>query len=356
LATLVLALPVALLLILRGEDGTTAEPGTPVTPGTTAPSAGPSTEPPATTPAVPNGRIALHTLQNTTLDIPRWPTDHVLGPHGRLRFRDGEVPLPFQEAGTGRPPYGERLVILAVTYGDVDRDGADETIAEIGCLIEGGSKQLVAFDRDHHGRIITMGPVVATTGEIRDIRTDSARVSDAGTVTASLADYQVCCDDQTPQRWQTRGYRWHDARFQQVSGPTRMTANPAVTETRISASELVLGPVLDGYRYGTLTVTVTHAWGTRPGAAKLIFYSPAGLERAGTAWPPVIQNAGSFTVTVDPPPTRGAIAYRYAFRAADAVVGGHLDIELRATSANGISLSEALPWNDTAASAIRAVN
>jgi hypothetical protein len=100
--------------------------------------------------------------------------------------------------------------------------------------------------------------VVATTGEIRDIRTDSARASGDGTVTAKVGDYQVCCGDETPRTWQTRGYRWRNGGFQQVSGPTTMTANRYVTETRISTGTLVLGPAVDGYRYGTVTFTVTH--------------------------------------------------------------------------------------------------
>jgi hypothetical protein len=77
-----------------------------------------------------------------------------------------------------------------------------------------------------------MGTVVATTGPIRDIRADSALVSATGTVTVSVGDHQVCCGDETPHRWQTRGYHWRDGRFRQVSGPTVMPVNPALTETR----------------------------------------------------------------------------------------------------------------------------
>jgi hypothetical protein len=89
-----------------------------------------------------------------------------------------------------------------------------------------------SFDRNRAGRIVTMGTVVATTGPIRDIRADSALVSATGTVTVSVGDYQVCCGDETPHRWQTRGYHWRDGRFRQVSGPTVMPVNPALTETR----------------------------------------------------------------------------------------------------------------------------
>jgi hypothetical protein len=40
---------------------------------------------------------------------------------------------------------------------------------------------------------------------------------------ATLGDYQRCCDDQTPQKWQRRGYRPADDRFSQ-SGP--VTTSP----------------------------------------------------------------------------------------------------------------------------------
>lgn len=49
-----------------------------------------------------------------------------------------------------------------------------------------------------------MGTVVATTGEIREIRTGGTRVGDDGVVTTRLGDYQICCGDETPQTWQER--------------------------------------------------------------------------------------------------------------------------------------------------------
>jgi len=358
LVTLVLAVPGAIALLLRDNHaaGPGAQPGTPVPSAPASPSAGPSTEPTPVKPAAPDGHISLNTLRNATLTVPPWPADNVRGPNGRLHFRDGVVKVPFREAGTGQPPYGEQIAILAVTYGDVDRDGAEETIAEIGCLIEGGSKQLVAFDRTAAGRIVTMGTVVATTGKIRDIRTDSARVSSSGTVTADLADYQVCCDDRTPQRRQARGFRWRGGRFDQVSGPTRMPANRYVSQTRVTAGDLVLGPVVDGYRYGTVTVTATHAWGTEPGKVRLIFYPPAGLERAGTTWPTVTADGASFAVTVDAPPVYGRTTYRFAFRGAAGTTSGRLDVELQALSATGAVLSEAVPWDNGTMAPIRTVD
>jgi len=198
-----------------------------------------------------------------------------------------------------------------------------------------------------------MGAVVATTGDIRDIRTDSARVTGNATVTAKVGDYLACCGDETPRTWQTRGHRWRNGGFEQVSGPTTMTANPYVTETRISAGSLVLGPAVDGYRSGIVTVTMTHRWGTRPERLTLRFFPPAGLERAGSAWPPVSANSVSFAVTVDAPRAGGSVTRTFAFRRPAATSGGQLDIELLGNSRQDRALSEAVPWNNTAIAAIR---
>jgi hypothetical protein len=361
LTTFVLVLPVAVFLLVR-YGGNTTEPGAslPATPGVTVPQTGGSSTPTtsATTPATrpPDGRIALGTLRDATLTIPRWPADNVQGPHGRLRFHDGIVNIPPKPAVTGRPPVGGQIVILAVTYGDVDRDGAEETIAEIGCLIEGGSKQLVAFDRDSAGRIVTMGTVVATTGEIRDIASDSATVRRDGTIAVRLGDYQRCCDDRTPQVWQTRGYGWEHGRFRQVSGPTVLPVNPAVTQTSLSTGDLVLGPAVDGYRYGTVTVTFAHRWGARPRHLVVTFYPDTGLERAGTAWPPVTARPGSFSVVLDPPAARGTKTVSYAFRRPATTAGGHLDIDVSGLSAGNRPLGEAIPFDNIATAAIRTVD
>ena len=147
-----------------------------------------------------------------------------------MRFHDGVHTITrSRPADAHRPPTGTQLAILAVTYGDVDRDGADETLAEIGCLIEGGSKQLVA--------------------------------------------------------------------------------------------------------------------------------SP-GLERAGTAWPPVTTPPTSpgFTVTVNPPPARGTITHTFVFRRPVTLTGGTLDLEVGGRTTTVTRLAEANPWNNGATATIRTVN
>jgi hypothetical protein len=312
LSTLVLLLPVIIYLLLRGGSEQTPAPGE-AAPSASSPAPSHSSAPAS---RAPDGHISLETLRNSTVTIPPWPSDNVRGPSGRLHFKDGVVRIPQTEpAGVRVPPLGSEIVLLGAAYGDVDRDGSDETIAEYACLVEGGSKQLVALDRDTSGRIVTLGQVVATTGEIRDLRDDSVRVAD-GAVTARVGDFQRCCDDQTPQVWQERAYRRVNGRFEQVSGPTRMPANPDVTETSVTAGELVLGPVLDGYRYGTVTVTVRNGWGTRPAHVLLGFSTGGALERAGTAWPPATTppTASDIVMAVAPPPAGRGVRYTFAFR------------------------------------------
>ncbi len=299
--------------------------------------------------AVPDGHIPPATLREATLDVPAWPADDVRGPSGPLRFHDGSVPIGHREVPDGQPPYGESVIILSVAYGDVDHDGADETIVVLGCLIEGGSKQIVVYDRDAAGHIVSLGRVVATTGPIRDIRDDSTRVDAAGVVTARVADYQRCCDDRTPQTWQTRGYALRGGRFEQVSGPTRMPLNQHVTETALSTGELVLGPESGGYRYGSVQVTVTHVRGAHPEKLKLSFYPPDGLERAGDEWPAVTTDPGSFSVTVAAPADGGSVTHTFAFRRAAANSGGELTVILTTIPEMG----QALPWNGDATVAVR---
>ncbi|GAA2847583.1 hypothetical protein Acy02nite_03040 [Actinoplanes cyaneus] len=299
--------------------------------------------------APPDGHISLAALREATLDVPPWPADNVQGPSGSLRFHDGAVPVDPHPVADGRPPYGDAVLILSVTYGDVDHDGADETIVLFGCMIEGGSKQLVAYDRDRAGHIVSLGQVVATTGQIRDLRTDGAKVGPDGVVTAVVGDYQRCCADRTPQIWQTRGYALRDGRFTQVSGERQLPLNPHVTQMQVSAGQLVLGAPRGGYRTGTLDVTVSHVRGAHPSRVTILFYAPEGLERAGNKWPSVKAQADSFSVTEAAPAVGGNVTYRFAFRRKAAVTGGEMTIDLATVP----WMSQAVPWSSAVTVPIR---
>ncbi|WP_157441951.1 hypothetical protein [Actinoplanes awajinensis] len=301
----------------------------------------------AAPPAPDGGRISLAALREATLDVPAWPADNVQGPSGPLRFHHGEVTVAPRTVPDGRPPYGQSIVILAVSYGDIDHDGTDETLVVLGCLIEGGSKQIVAYDRDADGRIVSRGQVTATTGEVRDISNTGVRVDGSGVVTARVADYQRCCADRTPQSWQTRGYALRDGRFAQVSGPTRMPLNPRVTETRLTAGEVILGRPVGGFRSGGVDVTVTHHRGAHPERVTLTFYPPEGLERSGR-WPRVTGGTDSFSVTVAAPAAGGSVTHRFTFRLPVGVSAGELPIALDTVP----QLSPAIPWQGSATARI----
>lgn len=296
----------------------------------------------------PDGRISLATLREATLDVPPWPTDGLRCASGRLRFRGGEAPVTPKAVPDGEPPYGEFLTILSATHGDIDRDGTDETVAVLGCLIEGGSKQIVAYDRDGSGTIVPRGRVTATTGQVRDIRDGSVRVDRTGRVTVRVADYQRCCADRTPQIWQTRGYALRAGRFTQVSGPTRMPVNRRVTEIGLAAGDLALGPARGGYRYGAVDVTVAHRRGAHPRQVTLTFTPPDGLQRAGAAWPRVTRGAGSFSVRMNTPAAGRSATYRFAFRQPAGAPGGELAIELATVP----PMSQAIPWDGYATARI----
>ncbi|GAB7037673.1 MULTISPECIES: hypothetical protein [Catenuloplanes] len=203
----VLLAPVAVVMLVR--DGGAPPSGAPVAvpsavPSVTSPVAGgpaaatsaPGTGAP-TAARPPDGRIPAGVLKNALLDVPPWPADNVQGPSGPLRFRNGLFTIPDQTVDEGTA-WGKQIAIGTVSYGDVDRDGADETVAVLDCMIQNSSQQVVAFDRDRAGDIITLGPVVATTGQVRVVapaasgspRTARSPRGSATSRTAAVARYR----------------------------------------------------------------------------------------------------------------------------------------------------------------------
>ncbi len=361
-AALVLAVPPTLYLALHNESGHSAaampsvslQPtvtGKPTVTATAAPTATPPTTPgTSTVPAVPapDGRIALATLKNATLDIPVWPKDNVPGLSGPVKFTDGKVYIPADAAY----PAGRGMVIERIVYGDVDRDGAQETVAAIGAYIQGGSQQLIAFDRDRSGRIITLGTAAATTGPVRGIDESSFHVVANGVVSARVADYGGCCGDQTPVLWQWRSYGWNGQGFRQVGGPTAFPDNPRVTETSMVSGGLVLGPAVNGVRHGTLTVTVAYLYGTTPGHLSIRFYTD--LQRDGSAWPAVHPVANGFAVDVPTPRLGTTQTYTFAFSGPENSAGQNFLLFVNGGNKQDTALlSEANPYNSYLETTIR---
>ncbi|RZU71751.1 hypothetical protein EV384_0084 [Micromonospora kangleipakensis] len=206
-----------------------------------APSAAPSG-----TPAAPNGRISRTELLGTPVDLPAWP------PVAPATCRTEPVRLLPASTRESRP------ALLDLRYGDVDRDGAAETVALIGCLFgDVVAKQLVVFDRDSAGQISTLGGVIRTHDGFDDITETAVRTD--GTVRVRVADVQACCGDPVRRQW--RGYRWDRGRFVQVEGPTVMppppTTSPPGPRVTLTAETLLYGArQADGWRVASMAVEI----------------------------------------------------------------------------------------------------
>ncbi|SCG64899.1 hypothetical protein [Micromonospora zamorensis] len=220
-------------------SGTSASPTPPTSPA-------PSTASP--TSAAPDGRITRSQLLAARLALPRWPqgapttclTDEV-----RLRSGSQQDSVPTL---LGEP-----------RYADLDGDGATETVALVACRQgEASAKQVIAFDRDGAGRVVTMGRVVGTREGMDDV-TDFAVQAD-GEIRVHVADIQPCCSipEWAPQR-QWRTYAWTGERFDQTAGPTKFGVDPRLTDLTLTAGDLIVGaPDAKGKRAATLTVTVVN--------------------------------------------------------------------------------------------------
>jgi len=339
-AALVLLVPLLAYAIVRsgGEDQPAAGPS-PSQPAPTEPAA------PSATPApteqqspVPDGHIPMNVLREATIYLPAWPSDaRVPGPSGWVPFTDGQ----------NVPANGAPVRLTATAYGDLDRDSAAETVVNVLAGYEGGSWQLLALDRDANGKIVTLGRVVATTGQIKMI-SDDFSVTPSGSVRARVADFLVCCDeDRTIPQWQTRSYSWRSGRFVQAAGPSSFPPNPRVTALSVSAPALVLGPAVQGVRHGTLRVTVTVRKPVQPDHLTLTFQMPDDLIREGDGWTSErVEPKGGGIVWVHldtmPPPAVGR-SRTYAFnlgRPVDASGPGSLTVTAGGRTAGNLVLAE----------------
>ncbi|MEV1331272.1 hypothetical protein AB0J20_17050 [Micromonospora costi] len=270
--------PIAATAALRRDAPPPVPPAvTPTpTPPTPTPSASPSVRPspPPTSraPKVPDGRISERDLLAARLDLPAW------------------------RPGPGCPDEGARMVgeatrdgtnvLEGLAYGDVDGDGATETVALVHCLLgTGGPAQVVAFDRNEAGEIVTMGRVVATSRDKPQWLVD-VEVRSGGLVRVQVAD--LAPGGGWPGEWsqrQWRGYRWEDGRFGQAEGPTSFPRNPYSVNLAVTASDLVLtGNPDDGTRSGTVEVRIRNLDGRAADAVAVTLDLPAVLAPDGDGW------------------------------------------------------------------------
>ncbi|PWR09765.1 hypothetical protein DKT69_30310 [Micromonospora sicca] len=274
----------------RPGPAQTAEPtpsATTASPTSPAPSPTPSTASP--TPAAPDGRITRAQLLAARLDLPAW------------------LPNPVCEAGPTRLSATYRtegdVLLEGLDHGDVDGDGRDETLALLRCLVgQHGPSQVVAFDRDERGRIVTLGQVTRSARPNPEWLL-AVEVTGGGTIRVEMADLAPGGGwslDWSQRQW--RGYRWTGERFTQVDGPTSFGPNPHLADLSVTATDLAWGPKnADGTRTGTITVTVRN-----------LSQAPANLVevhlrmQVGTT-----ADGGDWSACQGGPPPKGPITCRF---------------------------------------------
>lgn len=200
----------------------------------------------------PDGRISLTDLDNATLNIPGWPKSDWCQ-SGRYTFDHGvKLMSSGADAYFYLPGYsgGAQEINLPVRYADVDGDGAEETVAVLACGAEGVLDEVVAFDRDTAGHIVTLGVVdqQPLLEEGSTYKVDGLRTTADGTIEV----HEVQLEQKYPLSWWS-GFRWTGSGFRQVSGPAQRPGVPSVSWSVTST----MHPTSTGYQ-GTLRVTVTN--------------------------------------------------------------------------------------------------
>ncbi|RLP85077.1 hypothetical protein [Micromonospora sp. CV4] len=238
-----------------------------------------------TRPTAPDGRLSRAQLLAARVDLPAWRSGPPDCPVSKVRLAGD--PSTAKE-GTN--------AIEAVEYADVDGDGATETVAMLLCSFgSGGPQQVVAFDRDEAGRIVTIGRVVATSRDKPQWLTALDGRSD-GTVRVEVADLHP--GGGWPGEWsqrQWRGYRWTGERFAQVEGPTSFGPNPYSTDLAATAKDLILADdPTDGSRVGAVEVRIRNLGDRRADRVSLTLDLPASLAPDGPAWADCGPDAGKY--------------------------------------------------------------
>lgn len=298
LAVALVVAPIAAGAALR-QDRPPPPAATPTPDVTPTPSGSPSASPTPTpsasrTPDAPDGRISRAELLSARLALPAWRPGSDCPSDGVRLTGDGT---------TGRDG---TLLIEALDYGDIDGDGAVETLVMIRCVFgTAGPEQVVAFDRDGTERIVTVGRVVATVREGPQWLT-ALDVGSTGLVRVQVAD--LMAGGGWPGAWsrrQWRGYRWNGERFTQVAGPTSFGPNPYSTDLAVNAKDVVLADdPTDGSRVGVVEVTIRNLGDRQADSVSLTLDLPKALAPDGPAWqdcgpdigryrPPLVCNLGA---------------------------------------------------------------
>jgi hypothetical protein len=220
-----------------------------------APSATPTASPPA-----PDGRITVKQLTAHKVTIPTWTAQGCQSGKQSLHMAAGSINHDSNQNG---------LLLYKVVYTNLDSDSALETAALVTCQFgEAATAQVIAFDRDSAGHIVTKGTVAHGT-----IWSMTARA--AGGVTVDVSDYEACCS--TPKAielHQTRSYAYRSGHFAQVAGPTSFVPHTQKIDLSIKVSSISWSIKRDDLRTATLTVKVANNSGVKSGTVQLFFDDP----------------------------------------------------------------------------------
>lgn len=177
-------------------------------------------------PARPDRSITLAQLTAAEVGVPAWAwsgADQVSCASGRVQLRpSGDVTA-------------YRVGVVAMVRSDLDDDPGPETAALLRCGY--GAEQVVAFDRDDEGQIITLGQMVATDQTTPAIVRITGR--SRGGVTATVADTRAVA----VQQRQDRAYAWNGQGFGQVAGPRAFPRLTRPADLGLTVAQPVAQPV-----------------------------------------------------------------------------------------------------------------
>jgi hypothetical protein len=274
-AAVLVAAPVAGYAAINRGAGPDPAPAGSSTPTPEQSTATPTPPPSASaSPPPPSGRISRSELLATAVDLPPWQSN---APSSCTREN---VRLASESASL--KPW-----LMDLVYGDANADGAQETIATLGCSPGNfDMQQVVVFDRDASGRVVTLAQVVRTNrdgiGWIIDVTAGGK-----GKVKARVGDIRPCCDVGEEQvQKQDRTYSWNGKGFAQTGGPTTFGERPDFRiDLRVTTSDLAFTPGTDGRSPGEISVTIRNN-GPRESFNLAVSLDLAGLEvgREGSGW------------------------------------------------------------------------
>ena len=267
-----------LLLIGAIAIANLTKPPPPIEPGPT-PTA--TSTPVATTPATPGaGELA-----NATIDLPLDPTtdgpcpDPAAAVTKPVTYTNGQHDRSHPMPGGGTASWSTR--ILATVRADVDHNGLDDVIIKVDCSVgDRRIQSVIALRPIGQDGWATLGVIVTEKPPLSPTIGDLAVTSDGDVVISVGSNLGSGQSQGPPAVWQQRAYVWTDRGFVQSAGPTSFAGDTDVASFAITAPPVTLTDGSEGFRTGTLTVTV-RANGPSAVAAALLITTNADRQSGG---------------------------------------------------------------------------